>query len=239
MSSENVQHAADEIRERFHRIWQRCHKISDEEKLSIQNEKEADERRLRRESVERLQSDTNAPKRHWDCILDMDGEWGQKLNSLRPRIGSGFMVAFVGTRGNGKTQMAVQLIRDATERLLSARFCTASEFFMAIKSTYKKESSETEFDVVVCYRAPKLLVIDEIGKRSDSEWENTLLFELLNKRYNDMTDTIVIDNRSSAEFQAAIGPSLASRIAESGGIIEFNWPSFRGVKICKELGREP
>jgi len=54
-----------------------------------------------------------------------------------------------------------------------------------------------------------------------------MLFELLNRRYNDLKDTILIANKSKAEFQDYIGPSLASRMNETGGIVECNWPSFR------------
>lgn len=178
--------------------------------------------------ISQLRSAWDAPARHLALQEPKrTNEWGTKLTLLESKIGTGFTVALVGVRGNGKTQIAVQLMIAVTEKLKSAKFCTAAKFFMAIKASYRKDSDNTEFEVLREYRRPALLVIDEIGKRSDSGWENTLLFELLNDRYNDMTDTVLIDNRPKSDFVAAIGASLASRMSESGGIIECNWESFR------------
>ncbi len=197
-----------------------------ERKLSQQRNDDQKEASRARQ-VESLRNQMHAPARHLGTQGTRDGEWGRKLKKLEGRLGSGFTVALVGLRGTGKTQMAVDLMKTAAERFLSARFLTAVEFFMEVKATYRKESEESEQDVIKRYRKPRLLVIDEIGKRSDSAWENTLLFELLNKRYNDKTDTLLIDNRAEKEFAVGIGASLASRIAESGGLINCDWESFR------------
>jgi len=177
--------------------------------------------------IHQLRQDAGIPVRHLQCAPGLDGDWAKKLELLSGKLGTGFTAVLIGVRGTGKTQMAVEIVKAATGRMMTCRFITAVGFFMEIKKTYRKEADDSEVDILQRYRRPKLLVIDEIGKRSDSDWENSLLFELLNKRYNDMTDTLLIDNRSKADFSSAIGPSLASRINESGGIIECNWESFR------------
>lgn len=211
----------------FERIMQRLQSMTPEEKQRLEDQRTEAAKQDHYRKIANLRSDMNAPSRHLKCQPSLDGEWGKKLTYLTNCLGTGFTIALVGTRGTGKTQMAVQLMLAATKKLSSARFCTAAEFFMEIKAAYRRDSELTEQCVLERYRKPRLLVIDEVGKRSESEWETTLLFELLNKRYGDMTDTLIIDNRTQAEFQAAIGPSLASRISESGGIIDFNWPTFR------------
>lgn len=167
------------------------------------------------------------PARHWKATPDMDGEWGAALNQLTERLGHGALLALVGGRGSGKTQMAVELIRRNLERRKRSLFVTATSFFMAIKATYKPEAKADEQAVMWRFQQPSLLVIDEIGKRGETEWEHNLLFELLNRRYNDLKDTVLIDNRPKAEFIAAIGESLASRMNEGGGIKECNWATFR------------
>ncbi len=98
---------------------------------------------------------------------------------------------------------------------------------MEIKSTYAKDSKESEEDVLLKFRKPDLLVLDEIGKRGETEWENRLLFELLNDRYNDVADTLLISNHKPEEFESSVGPALASRVNETGGIIDCNWESYR------------
>lgn len=174
-----------------------------------------------------LRTNWNAPARHASAQVCHDGEWGQTFELFRKRLNTGALMALTGTRGSGKTQLAVELMRYTTNQLKTARFTSAIGFFMQIKATYRKDATQTEADVLQDFTKPSLLVIDEVGKRSDSEWENNLLFELLNRRYNAIKDTVLIDNRTKAEFIAAIGESLASRMMEGGGIKECNWKSFR------------
>jgi len=192
----------------------------------------AEEARLERErfavrEAERQIRATNIPARHRQtCVTAAVSPWWDKFNSIQSKLGTGVTIALVGSRGCGKTQLAVELIRGAV-KTKTAYFCTAMEFFLKIKSTFVEGSGETELGIVKKYREFNLLVVDEIGKRAESDWHNNLFFELLNKRYEDMSDTILIDNRPKAEFISLIGPSLASRMNEAGGIIECNWPSFR------------
>lgn len=172
----------------------------------------------------------NAPKRH--CImdeLDRSGEWGQVADKLEEKLasGSGILVALVGKRGAGKTQLAVELMKANTTRMKSALYVSTTEWFMAIKATYRKGSDQTEIDVIKQYRKPNLLVLDEYGRRGDTEWENNLLFELLDKRYADMHSTILISNQSSADLIESLGRSLSSRLMETGGIVECEWQSWR------------
>jgi hypothetical protein len=54
-----------------------------------------------------------------------------------------------------------------------------------------------------------------------------LLFTLIDARYNDMKDTVLLDNNEPAQFEATMGPSIISRLNEAGGLIHCNWASFR------------
>lgn len=184
--------------------------------------------RLNAERVGELTANWNAPKRQLNTAVTMDGEWGKTLNALAPKIGTGFLVVLHGIHGGGKTQLGVELMRYQVEkRLKSARFVTAMEFFMAVKATYKDGAESDETKLVEEYRKPGLLVIDEVEKRGESLWENNLLFHLLNRRYNDVKDTLLISNLPSTELSTHLGPSLVSRLNETGGMIPCDWPSRR------------
>lgn len=192
--------------------------------------KAAEDERARRHQnlVDNLRQHWAAPARHVArTSLDMSGEWGARLAKIQSTIGSGKTWAICGTRGNGKTQMAVEAMRHCTQMGIPARYVAATEFFAAIKATYRKDWSETEMNVIERYRRPRLLVIDEIGKRGDTDWENNLLFHLLDKRYQDMTDTIVLANLTAEEMAKSLGPSLSDRMSETGGLIECTWASRR------------
>lgn len=193
-------------------------------------EKVAQDERQKRHGVlvANLRQHWNAPARHAQRDqLDTVGPWGEALRGIVTSLGTGRMWAICGTRGNGKTQMAVEAMKHATQLGMSARYVAATEFFAAIKATYRKDWSETEIQVIERFRKPRLLVIDEIGKRGDTDWENNLLFLLLDKRYSDMTDTIVLANLEADKMAESLGPSLSDRLGETGGLIECTWPSRR------------
>ena len=200
--------------------------ISEEEHQRRLNAEDARKQIDHNTRVAVIMSKTNLPKRHSSATIEFDGEWGSTYHKLLKSLTTGFLCALVGTRGNGKTQIGVQLIKANANRLKTSRFCCATEFFMDIKATYGKVD-KSEKDVIKDYLKPDLLVIDEIGQRSDTEWENRLLFHLINQRYEDSKDTLIIANLEPEQLMSALGPSIASRMNETGGIINCTWPSFR------------
>lgn len=168
------------------------------------------------------------PARHKGASgLKRGGDWGETLDKLERRLGTGFIIGMAGDRGNGKTQIAVELVRVLAARSLRSLYVSATEFFMDIKSTYKPNAKESEREVIQRYRKPALLILDEVGRRGETDWENRLLFELLDKRYQDVRDTLLISNQTPEEFKAAVGESVQSRMKEAGGLIVCKWGSFR------------
>jgi hypothetical protein len=202
-------------------------------KMTIVSDSEAARRRAEqdRQQAERaagsLRAVWNAPKRQSDATAQRIGDWAIKLDAIESKIGTGFLFGVAGTRGNGKTQMAVEAMRTATGRGLSARYETAVALFARIKATFRQSAKESEQDIVAALRKPRLLVIDEIGKRGESDWEQNVLFWLIDSRYGDMTDTLLIGNLEPSGFAQCIGPSLASRLNETGGMILADWPNRR------------
>jgi DNA replication protein DnaC len=174
--------------------------------------------------VQQLFDEANCPRRHVlrQGELNREGQWGQVERKISDRLGSHFLIALIGTRGNGKTQLAVEVIRKNSMRLRTSRFCTAVDFFLAFKGG--KFNEEEVFD---SFLQPKLLVIDEVARRSENDTENKLLFGLLNRRYSDLRDTLLISNQGAEQFEDSMGPSLIDRMREMGGIVTCQWPSFR------------
>lgn len=171
--------------------------------------------------------DRNIPLRHLDAKLDKSGEWARTETRLCQMLGTGFLVALVGTRGNGKTQLGVELLRLVASRQAEPRYCTATGLLMEVKSTFHPGSKITESDLSDRYTKPDLLVVDEFSRRASTDWEDRVLFELIDRRYRGKKDTILISNQDPRSFASAIGDSSVSRMSEAGGIINCDWPSFR------------
>ncbi len=186
--------------------------------------READERAGR---IESMKFKMNIPLRHRRLEKFENDQWNARLDQITKRIGNGFILALIGQRGTGKTQMAVELIERSIAQEKRAEYCLAMDFFLKVKATYCQDAAEDEGDVIRRFAAPKLLIIDEIQERAESQWEDRLMTHLINKRYNDVKDTLLISNLTKGEFIESVGSSVASRLVETGGICTCNWESFR------------
>jgi DNA replication protein DnaC len=174
-------------------------------------------------------------------------EWLEALETARPIIATGGIIAMVGNRGPGKTQMAAEIARGGdwkgdkathtrgenvliTHRTKTALYMRAMDVFLELRHASKNHVKSSEKEVLERLAAVGLLVIDEFQERSESEWENRIVKNLIDKRYANSRPTIIIANLTRKELFATLGESVIDRATENGKSIEFNWPSFRGGK---------
>lgn len=162
---------------------------------------------------------TGVPYRHRKKQPTEDGQWGECLEALKSKLTHGYTVILCGARGTGKTQVAVQAIKDAAARGYISRYETFYRFCQRLKETFDKRGAN-EAEVIKDYIKPRLLVLDEIGKASATEWSQSALFNLIDRRYNAMKDTILITNHSEGELDEALGASIVRRAAETGGALD-------------------
>lgn len=159
--------------------------------------------------------------------IDKGGAWGNRLAVLSSKLGQGFTHALIGINGTGKSQMGVALIAEAIDQGMPSRFIHAPELMDSIKDVYRADDGSTVQDQLKRYFMPKLLVIDEVNTTSMTEADIRYLHRIVCRRYDDMTDTLLISNDKKQDFQKLVGDRVVSRMIETGGIIEANWPSFR------------
>jgi len=181
-----------------------------------------------REKAAQYMANANIPERHKD-LREFSGEgWLKIQNRLHQRLGSGFIVALVGKRGTGKTQLAVATAKAAADAGKRPFYCTAMGFYIDIKETFRDKSG-TEKAVIDRYAQPSLLIIDEVQERGETPWEDRLLTHLIDRRYGAQKDTLLISNQTRENFLLSVGESIASRIIETGGVAVCDWPSYRTV----------
>jgi len=174
--------------------------------------------------------------------IELRGEqWLETLADAMQRVAQGAIIAFLGNRGPGKTQMAAEIARAGNwphdKRLFkdgnhqpptrTATYTRAMDLFLSLRAANHRDSKTTEKAILDAHRAVGLLVIDEFQERGESDWENRIITHLIDSRYSDSRPTILIANLSREEVRAAISDSVISRMRENGKAYTFNWPSFR------------
>lgn len=139
-----------------------------------------------------------------------------------------FDVVLAGNVGTGKTHLAVSLLKKCLEAKLLCRYKTLAVLVRGIKEAWRSDSKYSESDVLDYYsREIQLFVIDEIGVQFGSPTEKQYLTEIINNRYNNYLQTILVGNANSKELGELLGDRILDRIKENGKIFVFTHNSFR------------
>ena len=145
---------------------------------------------------------------------------------------------FVGAPGLGKTHLSVSIISELVfahnNKCLFKQF---RDLLSDIKDIYVKNESEKEYVDFLCEY--DVLVVDDLGTTRMSEWETSVLDNLIDKRYNSKKHTIFNSNLaflngkkykqsdSSKILDYKIGDRNISRIFEMCHVLELTGTDFR------------
>jgi hypothetical protein len=167
--------------------------------------------------------------RHIEALDALERNPGQRriLDSLMPLMGTGTVSAVIGNRGTGKTQLAAHLA--ATQlRLPTPRpvlFVKAAKMFEQMRATFGRE--KTDMDKAAKLYSVPLLIIDECQVRGNTKYEDDQLTALIDERYDDKLDTLLIANTAPGSLEEQLGSSVADRLRETGRVFELTGVSFR------------
>jgi DNA replication protein DnaC len=180
-----------------------------------------------------LQVDSFRPKnKSYENALSYADDFVKRYPTKR-----GFLL--MGKAGIGKTHLAIGAISELT--LEHGIRCMFKDFFhllSELKQAYSQGTSENE--VLLPLIETEVLVIDELGKGKNSEWELNILDQLISKRYNASKTTLITTNYITEDFakknkddkdqeilENKVGPRIASRLSEMCEFIHIEGEDYR------------
>ncbi len=111
-------------------------------------------------------------------------------------------LTFVGPVGTGKTHLVLGMFRRLTlEKGVPCRFVDYSHLVKDLRRSY--ETGEGESAHVVPLFQVEVLLIDELGRGRRTEWELTVLDDLISRRYNAGKITLCTTNFPIVESRGA------------------------------------
>ena len=174
-------------------------------------------------------------------LADFDWDWPEKIDqqAIHQLMQLDFLsgannVILIGGNGVGKSTIAQNLAYQAAMQGHSVLFIRAANLLNDLAA---KDSDSALRRRLKQYAQPALMVIDEIGYLSYSNRHADLLFEIINRRY-EQRSTVVTTNRPFAEWgevfpNAACVVSLIDRLVHHSQIIAIQGDSYR-MKEAKE-----
>ncbi len=158
---------------------------------------------------------------------------------------------FMGEPGLGKTHLAVSIIKELIlKHGVECKFVDFFELLRDIRHGYGEDISEGKF--INPYVGVKVLVVDELAKGRNTDWELTILDHFISTRYNDDDKVTIVttnfkdkvdngtvqeDNKNAGlssaiaryNLEEKIGPRIFSRLMEMCKKVHLQGKDFRKV----------
>ena len=137
-------------------------------------------------------------------------------------------IIFVGSLGVGKTHLAISIGITAAQNRDSTYFINCNDLI----ANLKKANSENRFmNRLKHYSKYKLLIIDEVGFLPIDREGANMLFQLINKRYENHS-TIITTNKPFGKWHEIFGDvtlanAILDRLLHHSHIININGNSYR------------
>jgi DNA replication protein DnaC len=131
-----------------------------------------------------------------------------------------------GLPGTGKSHLATAILQAVMPQHCGL-YTTCMNVIRAVRGTWRKDSERSETEVLNAYADVPLLVLDEIGVQYGTDGEQTILFDVLDRRYREMRPSIFLTNQDKQGFKEFIGERTFDRLTETSRWVPFDWPSYR------------
>jgi len=177
----------------------------------------------RQKQIRALSSRSGIPKRFKKCTIN---NYDARYNPRTKEMAIKFIKEFPNTRGlllsgpvgTGKTHIAAAIANEMINKLYSVYFGNIVDIMTFIKSTYSNKSDITEEVAInLMTKEVDLLIIDDLGKENSTDHTLSMLYQLINRVYENEKTIIVTTNESSTELKRKLrdkGPAIVSRITE-------------------------
>ena len=159
-------------------------------------------------------------------------------------VKNGCRIYLFGDKGVGKTHLTACMANFLLSKCVLVLFTNLFEISKAVKSTFNRESSQTEQILIQKFSNIDVLFFDDLGtelftRNSGETWLQGLLFDLINKRYNNRKATIFSSNYSLNTLvnERGIMEKTVDRISEmtSGAVMKITGGSLRSKTDNKIL----
>lgn len=186
-------------------------------------------KRFQQRSFENFRTDTPARAAAYAQAKNYADHFSEALET-----GEGLYIE--GTYGTGKTHLAAAIAMQLMGAEYAVIMKTGFEILGGIKRTFGLSSGEAEYQAVEKLKKCDLLIIDDLGKEQCTDWGMSVLYAIVNYRYETMKPIVVTTNYNTRMLRAALTPkgydgqkvgAIVSRLTEMCTALTMLWGDYR------------
>lgn len=119
-----------------------------------------------------------------------------------------------GQVGSGKTHLACSIANELIKNSVEVLFVVVPDYLEEIKFSWENSKGFHEKEILDYARETTVLIMDDLGAHSYSDWTKSKIYSILNHRINNNLPTIITSNLEFHEIEKYLDPRISSRITE-------------------------
>lgn len=138
-----------------------------------------------------------------------------------------------GVPGNGKSHLASAIANELKAKGKIVVFQSVPELLERIRSTFNRDSKESESQIMKALLTCDLLIMDDIGAEKLTDWVQDVVFRIIDGRYRKQKPILYTSNLHPERLETQLSERTYDRITETSLIIRNKATSYR-----KEIAKE-
>ena len=146
-----------------------------------------------------------------------------------------------GDTGVGKTLLASIIAQELLKRGKAVIFSDLGYLFEKVRASFAKKTEITADERLETLKTAEILILDDFGAEKPTEWLTSMLFGIVNYRYNEGLQTIITSNYALGGIYERLndptndkvgiqGKRIASRLKQMCGVVEIRDEDQRLIK---------
>ncbi len=127
------------------------------------------------------------------------------------------MLVMIGNPKTGKTYFCVAVANYFLEKKRQVRYYNSRRIFEEIQKGIA--NNENQYETVSNMCQSDILILDDIGASTNSEWQKEIILDLIDRRYSEQKVTLVTSNLTEQKFKEALGERTSRRIFSDDNLI--------------------